>query len=817
MEPPPKRLRILQSADVDETNPDYVEAKQKQQQKFKGRLESIFAKFEGMHESMSDEIDFTTNQIVVDRGHLRRLDRQEKRQPGSILNEFLGAGPAHDDVSEQSGGDESEDELAPTQVPKATGDASSPLPQSAHPDALPTHPVASVAPQTPAQQASNTPNPSANLLQLVQFPQTPQGQQAQTAFYATLQQTINQAVQQAVAPFFSSMLSNTPAAQRPLAPLFAVPTTPATTADAVAPATDPKWYFPPMHTVEPAAHTAQSSPLQFNTKTPLKESRLAHLNKKSTALPQRIQVSTKKGPTQAITQEDNGVVNLDTENYSSPVDQMRASPRVVIPLRQPVTVRRKLPGYRGNETKTTRLAKDTPTQRQRSPNDPRTIEETPETPEITIVEPATKEMSEKAAGSDGERGSATLPVTATRKRTKTKKYHYTKEDDQYIIRQRKLHKRPWLEIRASKEKWKDWPLSTFYKHWTMELKDKSLNLEETAVPAPNLEASSTNSLKQLDPDSSIEIPESSPQLHHLPTPSSIKQDEDCSELETVASQRHADALPPSSSHYNDDDLELLSLQGADTADEQYRTDEGGDESDEEEGDEDEDEDAVSTSPDDVLPSIEGCEFINEDALQQDLLQCSSDDDDDEAESREDTVPQTYHTAVPSPTQTRTQAPDHASTLDPKAHAQHADDNDDLAPASPSPVPYIKRESVSVSLTPQPVQATPCTSTSTSISTSASTSIFATPRTAPQSQSSGLLSSSFASSSQGSAGDTKLSRKAFLAQVKKSWARTPGSSAKAGAKRKSLQGCAPLARKRVWDEVEVEGKAEVDGSEDELAG
>jgi hypothetical protein len=813
MEPPPKRLRIGQSADVDETNPDYVEAKQKQQQKFKGRLESIFAKFEGMHESMSDEIDFTTNQIVVDRGHLRRLDRQEKRQPGSILNEFLGAGPAHDDVSEHSGGDESEDELAPTQVPKATGDASSPLPQSAHPDALPTHLVESVAPQTPAQQGPNAPNPSANILQLVQFPQTPQGQQAQTAFYATLQQTINQAVQQAVAPFFSSMLSNTPAAQRPLAPLFAVPTTPATTADAVAPATDPKWYFPPMHTVEPAAHTAQSSPLQSNTKTPLKESRLAHLNKKSTALPQRVRVSTKKGPAQAITQEDNGVMNVDTENRSLPVDQMRASPKVVIPQRQPVTIRRKLPGYHGSETKTTRPTKDTPTQRRRSPNDPRTIEETPEAPEITTVEPVPKKMGGKAAGSDGERESATLPVTATRKRTRPKKYLYTEDDDQYIIRQRKLHKRPWLEIRASKEKWKDWPLSTFYQRWKMELKDKSLNLEETAVPTPNLGASLTNSLKQIDPDSSIEIPESSPQLHHLPTPSSIKQDEDCSELETAALQRHADALLSSSSHYNDDDLELLSLQGADTADEQYRTDEGGDGSDEEEGDEDqdEDEDAVSTSPDDVLPSIEGCEFVNEDALQQDLLQCSSDEDDDEAESREDTVPETYHTAVPSPTQTRTQAPDHASTLDPKA--QHVD-CDDLAPASPSPAPYIKRESVSASLTPQPVQATPCTSTSTSMSTSTST--FATPRTAPQSQSSGLLSSSFASSSQGSAGDTtKLSRKAFLAQVKKSWARGPGSSAKAGAKRKSLQGCAPLARKRVWDEFE--GKAEADESEDELAG
>jgi hypothetical protein len=813
MEPPAKRLRILQSVEVDETNPDYVEAKQKQQQKFKGRLESIFAKFEGMHESMSDEIDFVTNKIVVDRGHLRRLDRQEKRQPGSILNDFLGAGPAHDDAPEESGSEDSEDELAPTQAPKAIRDTSSPLPHDAHPDVLPPHPIASVVPQTPAQQGPNTPNPSANLLQLVQFPQTPQGQQAQTTFYATLQQTINQAVQQAVAPFFSNMLLGTPAAQRPLVTPFTLPTTPATTADAIAPATDPKWYFPPMHTVEPTDHTAQSSPSLLNTKTPLEDSRLADLNKKAPALsksvPHSTKSSNKKAPVKASVRENNGV-NVDTENHSSPVHQIRASPRVEIPQRQPVTVRRKLPGHNGTKTKTTRPAKDTPTQRRRSSNGSPTVEETPET---TGVVPVPKKSSEKAAGSDAEPSSAPLSATATRKQIGSlAKYIFTEEDDLYIIKQRNLHRRTWPEIRASKEKWKDWHMSAFWSRWRTHLRDKSHHLKEAVVPIPSLEASSGISLERTDQHSSVEIPESSPQPHHLPTPSSIRQDEDCSEIENSDSQRHFNGLP-SSRHYNDDELELLSIQSADTGDEQSQTDE--------DAETDIDEDAISTSPDDVLPSIEGCEFVDEDALQQDLLQ-GSDDEDDEDDAREDSIPQKYHTAVPSPTQTRTQAPDyhhhhHPSTpfeLNPNPDSPGEDDlsstrhnsasispaligNDDPvahahAHTSPSPAPYIKRES----LTPQP---------SIQVATS-STPAFATPRAAPRSSGLLMLSSSQGSASAEASGDSKLSRKAFLAQVKKSWARTPGS--KAGVKRKSLQGL-PVVRKRDWDEAV--------GSEDELAG
>ena len=60
MEPPAKRLRLLQSVEVDETNPDYIREKAQAQAQLKSRFESLFAKYENMPESMSDEIDMRT-------------------------------------------------------------------------------------------------------------------------------------------------------------------------------------------------------------------------------------------------------------------------------------------------------------------------------------------------------------------------------------------------------------------------------------------------------------------------------------------------------------------------------------------------------------------------------------------------------------------------------------------------------------------------------------------------------------------------------------------------------------------------------------
>ncbi|KAF2831365.1 hypothetical protein CC86DRAFT_366746 [Ophiobolus disseminans] len=270
MEPPPKRLRILHSVDVDETSPEYINAKQKQQQKFKSRLESIFAKYGNMNESMSDEIDMRTNTIVVDRGHLRRLVRQINRKE-TVLLDTLGlaaAGEPDVEVARDQVEEESEDELAPTQPlssgsgrrkeePRQEGSAGR---QNEHsPSSNSRQPESAV--NTGTQQVPNTPNPAANLLQYVQFPQTPAGQQAQTSFYATLAQTINQAVQQAVAPLFSTLLPNTPNAQLPIANSFTLPTTPVVNSDKVAPATDPKWFFPPLPADKLKIQVAQSSPI----------------------------------------------------------------------------------------------------------------------------------------------------------------------------------------------------------------------------------------------------------------------------------------------------------------------------------------------------------------------------------------------------------------------------------------------------------------------------------------------------------------------------------------------------------------------------
>lgn len=276
MEPPAKRLRMLKSVEVDEENPDYVTAKREQQEKFKGRLESIFAKFENMHESMSDEIDMRENKVVVDRGHLRRLVRQVNRKETTLLDNLgMAAGERMDDVSgDEDEGDNSEDELAPTQLPKSkkrrreetttehsTGlqeDGAQTFEDDGHVQDKQPSPATAMQSKTPALPAPDT---ATNLLQFVQFPQTPAGQQAQASFYTTLAQTINQAVQQAVAPLFAGQFPNVPNAPPSFASPVPAPATPITTSDKVAPATDPKWYFPPLSAQPRRVPVSRSSPI----------------------------------------------------------------------------------------------------------------------------------------------------------------------------------------------------------------------------------------------------------------------------------------------------------------------------------------------------------------------------------------------------------------------------------------------------------------------------------------------------------------------------------------------------------------------------
>jgi hypothetical protein len=335
MEPPAKRMRILQSVEVDEDNVEYIKAKQRQQQKLKSRFESIFEKFGNMNPSQSDEIDMKTNTVVVDRGHLRRLKRQTNGKEKSLLEKIvLGAGnhlEDDDNDGEEAEGEDSEDELTLTPQPVKSKTAGPPeqdmskrsteatetnvqqlaLPQSSFP--------ATSMPQFDVPQTPNTPNPTADLLRYVQFPQTPAGQQAQNAFHANLLQTINQAVHKAVAGL---ILPNVPMALANTAP---APTTPMTTDDKVAPATDPKWFFPPLTARQRQCPVAQSSPLSYHT---------AASRAKDT-----VQQYSDIAPIEA-TEEKPLATTCRRPNESSPTRPRRTSPRVEIQRRVPRTARK---------------------------------------------------------------------------------------------------------------------------------------------------------------------------------------------------------------------------------------------------------------------------------------------------------------------------------------------------------------------------------------------------------------------------------------------------------------------------------------------
>ncbi|KAJ4336452.1 hypothetical protein N0V95_008613 [Ascochyta clinopodiicola] len=713
MEPPAKRLRILQSVDVDETNPDYIAAKQKQQHKFKGRLESLFAKYEGMHESMSDEIDFRTGKLVVDRGHLRRVQRQMQRKEPTLLDSLLEPGlEKEDSLEKEEELAESDDELAPTQAPQRKsinirGPSSIAQPAGqlgAEPVTTPSHTVSTEAVQMNALQAPNTPNPAASLLQHVQFPQTPLGQQAQAAFYANLNQTIAHAVQQAVAPLLSSVFQITPNVQLAQAPMFPVPSPHIPGTDNVRPATDPKWYFPPMSVAKKAQQISEqrSSP-------PL-------MNEPSPEITNRVEAS-------------------------SPLVHRRRSPKVYI---------------QRNLTPKKRLKPTTSPQ----PN-----------PAIARDEslPALDSNNDLNPGVESP---TTLPsINHKASRVRLSKYQFSEEDDVYISRKRVLHNLSFPEIRASKEKWSTWPINALYNRWMNHIKGRQLHLQETPQVAHSQHSSS------IPPDeheehffSSKEIPETSSASHHLPTPSSLGQND---------SYRDG-AVIPSSSHFDDDELELLSLAGADVG--------------QEVGDY-EDDDAYPT-PDEILPSIEGADFRNEDELQVEMLKTEESETEERVTQKAlpSTIPETQDSVgiASSPRHKRQTIHKPKPKTQPQSlHTSRSMSDSgsdlDLIGASDGPTPItpritIKRES----LTPQASKFL-CSSPA-----------LKTPHALP-------LSSRLVSPGAKSTG--KLDRRAYLKEVKQSWTKkTPGAKGMQS-KRRSLN-LQSAVRKRRW--------AEVGESDDELA-
>lgn len=751
MEPPAKRLRILQSVEVDETNPEYIEAKQKQQQKFKGRLESLFAKYEGMHESMSDEIDFTTGKVVVDRGHLRRVQRQMGRKESTLLDNFLEAGQDQHEASEkEEQGPESDDELAPTQVPQrkrtSMGDQK-PAHHSQQYGATSTTSPAYIAPaglmQGSVSQVPNTPNPAASLLHQVQFPQTPLGQQAQAAFYANLNQTIAQAVQQAVAPLLSTVFQTTPSAHAAQTPVYPMPLSVRPASDNVRPAADPKWYFPPISITKDAPQTEheKSSPPVMKK---VAESYSAH------------KTPTHR-PVNRITRSDAA---------SSPLVLRRRSPKVQIQR----TIR------------TPNITKQTSAR-----NDVAPLQQVIERPQTQPASQERPQSSHSLPGLLNDTTTSDLSVADSPSskvkggKSTRKRYCFTEEDDVYISKSRELHNRSFREIKASKEKWSDWPVSAFYNRWSNHLKDKQLHLQHVSKTVPTIQPSSSTPPEQDEQFfSSIEIPETSSASHRLPTPSSLGQDDS-----------HTERVPiPSSSHFDDDELELLSLAGADVSQElpTFNYDNDYD-------DDDDDDEAAYPTPDEILPSIEGAEFRNEDELQLEMLKTEKSDSEESLQPKllPSTIPETQDSvvAVSSPTQKRktnpkpnpNPAPTHRTTSD-------SPDNLNLI-ATASPTPRIKRES----LTP-PASKFLCSSPA-----------FKTPRTVPHS--SGILSTSAKSTG-------KMDRRAYLKEVKQSWARNRGKTMGSW-KRRSLntmpveRNTLPVERKRKRAWAEVEGD-----SEDELA-
>jgi hypothetical protein len=474
---------------------------------------------------------------------------------------------------------DSEDELAPTQPAKsesarkvtdqrraiAPGRTAQLSPNSGQLQLRQAMPVSS-----PLMQPPMTPNPAANLLQFVHFPQTPAGQQAQTSFYATLTQTINHAVQQAVAPLFSGVMPKTPAVQLPFP--NALPfstTTPIISLDKVPPATDPKWYFPPLPEKSREPEVAHSSPIVKPASSPTQRAG----NKQYEP-----QLDT---PTRDITEEDgfsiagvNPREGTRTTAKSKKTTVLRTKPRVEIP------------------------SKGRPS-----------------------------------------------PLA---------KYIFTQEDDIHIAKLKMLQNLTWAEVRNSQQKWASWPIWAFSQRWSKRLKGKNLHLKEAT----------TLFITQTSPRDSQDGTVKFPPVQ-LPTPSgSEPEDRQTSVID--ASTDTLENVTSSSTHFDDDDAELLSLGGVEEDDaEPEFVDAGGE--------------PFVLDPDEmIMPSVEITEFVNEDALQQGLLEGSPMED---ATTTPVKIKQEPQYSSPPKKQKRTQIP---ITYQPMPDSDTEADLDDTGSAPPRP-------------------------------------------------------------------------------------------------------------------------------------
>jgi len=728
MEPPAKRMRLLHSVEVDEDNAEYIKAKQKQQQKLKSRFESIFEKFGNMNPSQSDEIDFNTNRVVVDRGHLRRLKRRVNGKEKTLLESIVmgnGSQSEDDGDDEEKGeGEDSADELAPPQLvkPKAAGSPEQDTSKqqtaatetNAPQPAIPQHDLpATSIPQSGVPQTPNPPNPTADLLRYVQFPQTPAGQQAQSAFHASLMQTIHQAVHQAVAGLVL------PNASIPFANAAPPPITPITTDDKIAPATDPKWFFPPLSVQPRRVPVAQSSPLPGYTTAPIaKETGPQHSHTILRDLPD--------GKPCALIRT--------RPDESSPTRPRRTSPRVEIQRRIPRTARR---------------------------------------------------------------------------------YHFTHEDDVYISKRKAIDGMSWAVIKDGQQKWKEWPMSAFHNRWNV-IKNQNLHLQEPAVAPTSSRVAGDN---QVSKEHYPAVPKPPT---HLPTPSSSEH-EDYHRSLVQSMEDHISDLRSSSTHFDDDDRDLLSLAGDDHDEEQLPMND------------DDNDTLVHVSGDVVLPSIETRDLIDEDTLQSDLLADLPTQDDVATPVRESScIAIKAEPAFSSPTTLRIRKhatplaeviPDSQQTEDDLQTdlvlpSPHNIENQSLGIAKPDAVQQSKEQNTRVTsrrkspsldligtttedelLPSLPNPTTPSLNRAHDPATPQTAIPFTTYQT-PK------IRNADGSSDKDSKSTSRADRKAFHKRIKREWTRKGTPAKESAAKRRSLGGLE--VRKRRW--VDVDGE----GSEDELA-
>ncbi|KAL6711991.1 hypothetical protein ACN47E_003034 [Coniothyrium glycines] len=741
MEPPPKRLRILQSVEVDEENPDYIKAKQKQQYKFKGRLEDIFAKYENMHESMSDEIDMRTNEVVVDRGHIRRLVRQVNRQETMLLDtlgldaEKPGAGT---EESDQEDREESEDELAPTQQPSASsghkrkrqlsmteGNGQEPdfdddISKFQQAD-TPNNALQRITSQIPEPI-----DPAANLLQLVPFPQTPAGQQAQTTFYATLTQTINQAVQQAVAPLLQGMLPKTPNVRLPFFQAPAAPATPAmpSISDNVTPASDPKWFFPP---------------LKSNTKDSLPNPRTIRLKSATCAT---VNVPIRSSSVLVNPKRKRNKKNGSTATSVSSIQKTNVKPLMFQPT---------------------------------------------STASNSACEPCIELHGEIEIATPRQ---SSPRVVIRRKMGPSKTFKFTQEDDIYISKRKELYNESWVKIRIGRRGLRDVSPENIRVRWEQHIKGKKLFNQDSHTSEDYFQLA-----MYVDPALCVSS------SRHLPTPSSSEYEDTNKEADELAAG-HGCVIAATSSHYDEDERDLLSIAG-----DEVNMVQSPEISAEEE--------RLYPHPDeDVLPSIEQEPLLNEEVAPQHPPRGST------PAQPATTYQVKAELPLSSPTTKRKRkpAPAHRS---PVPDTEGEQDSDNLS-SQPLPQPHPPRapsprhqslDLIAPADDDDDDDLTPTTTTTPiklehSSPPPPSSLLFTTPQ-APRAQH---------PPSSGPNSTTQAHRKAYLQRIKQSWARCSTPASKSGAKKRSAFVPAPGA---MAAEASRSGGAnrqveEADESEDELA-